>query len=210
VLETELITSILVAYRDGQPDAFDKLVSLVYPELRRIARHQLRSWRPGLSLDSGAIVHEAYLKLVDQTKVEWQDRSHFFAIAARAMRQVIIDYARKRHAQKRGGGSVALGDREVAIQAQAADLIELNELLGRLEAENPRLLQVVECRFFAGYSETETAKVLGVSGRTVERDWLRARVWLKRAMIGSTSAGEQTAGDAPPAAGRTRSRVMGT
>jgi RNA polymerase sigma factor (TIGR02999 family) len=196
VLGTEPITSILVAYRDGRPDAFDKLVSLVYPELRRIAQRQLRPWRPGLSLDSGAVVHEVYLKLVDQTKVEWQDRSHFFAVAARAMRQLIIDYARKRHAQKRDG-SVAPGDREVAIQAQAADLLELNELLGRLEAENPRLLQVVECRFFAGYSETETAKALGISVRTVERDWLRARVWLKRAMTGSTSAGEQTAGNTP-------------
>ena len=196
--ETEPITSILVAFRHGQADAFDKLVSLVYPELRRIARRQLRPWRPGLSLDTSAVVHEAYLKLVDQTQVEWQDRSHFFAIAARAMRQVIIDYARKRTAQKRGGGSVSLGDREVAIQAQAAELLELNELLGRLEAEEPRLLQVVECRFFAGYSETETAKALGVSTRTVERDWLRARVWLKRAMTGSTAASAETEEDARP------------
>ena len=201
-----------MAFRHGQADAFDKLVSLVYPELRRIARRQLRPWRPGLSLDTGAVVHEAYLKLVDQTKVEWQDRSHFFAIAARVMRQVIIDYARKRHAQKRGGGTVPLGDREVAIQAQAANLLELNELLERLEAEHPRLLQVVECRFFAGYSEAETAKALGVSARTVERDWLRARVWLKGAMTGSTFAGERSAGDAParPRPGRTRSRLMGS
>jgi RNA polymerase sigma factor (TIGR02999 family) len=201
---TEPITSFLVAYRHGQADAFDKVVSLVYPELRRIARRQLRPWRPGLSLDTSAVVHEAYLKLVDQAQVEWQDRSHFFAIAARAMRQVIIDYARKRTAQKRGGGSVSLGDREVAIQAHAAELLELNELLGLLEAEDPRLLQVVECRFFAGYSETETATALGVSTRTVERDWLRARVWLKRAMTGSTAANAETE-DAPPRpAGRGR------
>jgi RNA polymerase sigma factor (TIGR02999 family) len=189
---TEPITSILVAYRHGQADAFDKLVSLVYPELRRIARRQLRPWRPGLSLDTSAVVHEAYLKLVDQTQVEWQDRSHFFAIAARAMRQVIIDYARKRTAQKRGGGNVSLTDHEVAVQAHAAELLELNELLGLLEAEDPRLLQVVECRFFAGYSETETATALGVSTRTVERDWLRARVWLKRAMTGSTAPSAET------------------
>ena len=193
---TEPITSILVAYRHGQPEAFDRLVSLVYPELRRIARRQLRPWRPGLSLDTGAVVHDAYVKLVDQTKVEWQDRNHFFAIAARVMRQVIIDYARKRHAQKRGG-SVPLGDREVAIQAQAEELLELNELLGRLEAEDPRMLQVVECRFFAGYSETETAKALGVSTRTVERDWLRARVWLKRALTESTPADSGIQGEAP-------------
>jgi RNA polymerase sigma factor (TIGR02999 family) len=99
------------------------------------------------------------------------------------MRQVIIDHARQRRAGKRGGGGVvALGEREVAVQAQAAQLLELNDLLARLEAENPRWLQVVECRFFAGYSESETAEALGVSTRTVERDWLHARVWLKRAM----------------------------
>ena len=193
---TEAITSVLVAYRHGQPGAFDRLVSLVYPELRRIARGQLGRWRPGLSLDTGAVVHEAYLKLVDQTKVEWQDRNHFFAIAARGMRQVIIDYARKRQAQKRGGGDVvALGDREVAIQAQAERLLEVNEVLARLEAEEPRLLQVVECRFFAGYSEAETAEALGVSTRTVERDWLRARAWLRRAMAGSSSGPDRPAGD---------------
>ena len=197
---TEHITALLVAHRHGRPDAFDKLVSLVYPELRRVARRQLRPWRPGLTLDSGAVVHEAYLKLVDQTKVEWQDRSHFFAIAARVMRHVIVDYARKRHAQKRGGGTVAITDREVAIQAQAEELVGLNELLERLEAENPRLLQVVECRFFAGYSETETAEALGVSARTVERDWLRARVWLKRALTGSASADARPAGQATAAA----------
>ena len=180
---TEPITSILVAYRHGEPGALDRLVSLVYPELRRIARRQLGRWRPGLSLDTGAVVHEVYLKLVDQAQAQWQDRNHFFAIAARAMRQIIIDYARQRSAEKRGGGNVmGLGDREVAVHAQAAQLLELDDLLARLEAENPRWLQVVECRFFAGYSETETAEALGVSTRTVQRDWLGARVWLKRAL----------------------------
>jgi RNA polymerase sigma factor (TIGR02999 family) len=209
---TEPITALLVAHRHGRPDAFDKLVSLVYPELRRVARRQLRPWRPGLTLDSGAVVHEAYLKLVDQTKVEWQDRSHFFAIAARAMRHVIVDYARKRHAQKRGGDIVAVTDREVAVQAQAEELVAVNELLERLEAENPRMLQVVECRFFAGYSEAETAEALGVSARTVERDWLRARVWLKRAMAGLTGsdrADERSAGHgtaSAPTAGHKRGR----
>jgi RNA polymerase sigma factor (TIGR02999 family) len=208
---TEPITALLVAHRHGRPDAFDKLVSLVYPELRRVARRQLRPWRPGLTLDSGAVVHEAYLKLVDQTKVEWQDRSHFFAIAARVMRHVIVDYARTRHAQKRGGGTVAITDRDVAVQAQAEELIWLNEVLERLEAENPRMLQVVECRFFAGYSETETAEALGVSARTVERDWLRARVWLRRAMAGmpgSDAAGGRTGGQTTASA-RTAARKRG-
>jgi RNA polymerase sigma factor (TIGR02999 family) len=146
-----------MAHRQGEPGAFDKLVGLVYPELRRIARRQLARRRPGLSLDTGAVVHEAYLKLVDQTRADWQDRNHFFAIAARGMRQVIIDYARRRQAQKRGGGHVvSLDDREVAVQAQAEQLVALNELLDGLEAENPRLSQVVDCRFFAGYTDEET------------------------------------------------------
>ena len=208
---TEPITALLVAHRHGRPDAFDKLVSLVYPELRRVARRQLRPWRPGLTLDSGAVVHEAYLKLVDQTKVEWQDRSHFFAIAARVMRHVIVDYARTRHTQKRGGGTVAVTDREVAVQAQAEELIWLNEVLERLEAESPRMLQVVECRFFAGYSETETAEALDVSARTVERDWLRARVWLKRAMAGrpGSEAAEGRTGGQATASARTAARKRG-
>jgi RNA polymerase sigma factor (TIGR02999 family) len=194
---TEPITSILVAYRHGEPGALDRLVSLVYPELRRIARRQLGRWRPGLSLDTGAVVHEVYLKLVDQSQVQWQDRNHFFAIAARAMRQIIIDHARQRKAEKRGGGSVlALGDREVAVQAQAARLLELNDLLARLETENPRWLQVVECRFFAGYTEAETAEALGVSTRTVERDWLGARVWLRRALARLPARADATGGDA--------------
>ena len=207
----EPITALLVAHRHGRPDAFDKLVSLVYPELRRVARRQLRPWRPGLTLDSGAVVHEAYLKLVDQTKVEWQDRSHFFAIAARVMRHVIVDYARTRHTQKRGGGTVAITDREVAVQAQAEELIWLNEVLERLEAESPRMLQVVECRFFAGYSETETAEALDVSARTVERDWLRARVWLKRAMAGmpGSEAAEGRTGGQATASARTAARKRG-
>jgi RNA polymerase sigma factor (TIGR02999 family) len=112
------------------------------------------------------------------------------------MRQIIIDHARQRQAEKRGGGNVlALGDREVAVQAQAAQLLELNDLLARLETENPRWLQVVECRFFAGYSETETAEALGVSTRTVERDWLGARVWLKRALGRLPSQADATSAD---------------
>ena len=124
------------------------------------------------------------------------------------MRQLIIDYARKRQAQKRGGGEVVgLGDREVAIQAQAEQLLVLNELLDGLEAEDPRLLQVVECRFFAGYSEAETAEALSVSTRTVERDWLRARAWLKRAMEGSASGDTgSSAGGAPGARPRRQTK----
>ena len=175
------ITAALVAHRDGRPGAFEQLVGLVYPELRRIARGQLRHWRANGTLETGTVVHEAFLKLVDQTRVNWQDRAHFFAIAARAMRQVIIDYARRRRRLKRGGGvaNLELDAREIAIQNQVEHLLELDDLLTRLETVNPRLLQVVECRFFAGYTDAETADILRVSVRTIERDWRTARAWLK-------------------------------
>ena len=181
---TEGITGILIAHREGQPGAFDKLVALVYPELRRIARRQLGHWRPGTTLESGSLINEAYLKLVDQTKADWHDRQHFYAIAARAMRQVIIDYARRRRRQKRGGGHepISLDGREIAVHAQVERLLALDELLSRLQEEDPRLLLVVECRFFAGYTTLETAEALNISTRTAEREWLRAKLWLRTAM----------------------------
>jgi RNA polymerase sigma factor (TIGR02999 family) len=146
---------------------------------------QLRRWRPGLRPDTGSVVHEAYLKLVDQTKVDWQDRNHFYAIAARAMRQVIIDYARKRISQKRGGvdaNHTDVAHHEIAVYQQADQLLALDQVLNDLERYDARLLQVVDCRFFAGYSEEETATILNVSSRTVERDWRRAKSWLRQAM----------------------------
>jgi RNA polymerase sigma factor (TIGR02999 family) len=181
----EGVTAVLVAHREGEPGAFDRLVALVYPELRRIARQQLGRWRRGVSLDTGVLVNEAYLKLIDQRQVDWQDRNHFFAISARAMRQVLVDYARRRTSQKRGGFAprVSVDDVDVAGKKQADDLLALDDLLDRLAKEDPRLLQVVECRFFAGYSEAETAELLRVSTRTVERDWLRAKAWLRQAMV---------------------------
>jgi RNA polymerase sigma factor (TIGR02999 family) len=188
------ITAVLVAHRDGDPGAFEQLVGLVYPELRRIARGQLRHWRANGSLETGSVVHEAFLKLVDQTRVNWQDRAHFFAIAARAMRQVIIDYARRRRRLKRGGGvaNLDLDAREIAIQTQVEHLLALNDLLARLETVDPRLLQVVECRFFAGYTDTQTADILHVSVRTVERDWRRARAWLKAQLGGDVTASHES------------------
>jgi RNA polymerase sigma-70 factor, ECF subfamily len=175
---------VLVAHRQGEPGAFDRLTELIYPELRRIARTQLRRWRPGVRPDTGSVVHEAYLKLVDQTKVDWQDRNHFYAIAARAMRQVIIDYARRRISQKRGGGAhhTDVQGHEVAVYQQADQLLALDQVLAGLERHDPRLLHIVDCRFFAGYSEEETAAILGVSVRTVERDWRRAKAFLQQAM----------------------------
>jgi RNA polymerase sigma factor (TIGR02999 family) len=188
------ITAVLVAHRDGQPGAFEQLVDLIYPELRRIAHGQLRHWRANGSLETGTVVHEAFLKLVDQTRVNWQDRAHFFAIAARAMRQVIIDYARRRRRLKRGGGvaNLDLDAREIAIQNQVEQLLALNDSLSRLETVDPRLLQVVECRFFAGYTDTQTADILQVSVRTIERDWRRARAWLRAQLGGDVTAGHES------------------
>lgn len=181
----EGVTQLLLAYRDGDRDAFDRLVPMLYDDLRRIARRQLRR-SPGQTLDTTGLVHEAYLKLIDPAKVDWQDRGHFLAVSARAMRQVIIGYARKRSAGKRGGGErpVTLDEAQIAIDDQAERLLALDRALERLGGRDERLARVVECRFFAGLSEEETAQALGVSLRTAQRDWMRARAWLKEELRG--------------------------
>jgi RNA polymerase sigma factor (TIGR02999 family) len=174
------ITQALLACRDDQK-AFNQLVSLVYDDLHRIAHLQLGRSRPGQTLNTTSLVHEAYLKMVDQSRVEWQDRSHFFGTSARAMRQIIVDYARRRCAEKRGSGKVCLDlDRvEVAAEHQAELIMLIDDALGRLAELGDRLVRVFEYRFFAGLTEDETADILGVSVRTVQRDWKRARAWLK-------------------------------
>ena len=175
------VTRLLVAFRAGDREAFDRLVPLVYADLRRIARGQLARGRPGRTLNTTGLVHEAWLRLVDQTQATWEDRGHFLAVAAVAMRQIAISYARRRAAAKRGGGErpVTLEEDRIAVDDQAEQLIEIDRALTRLGERNERLARVVECRFFAGLSEEETATALGVSLRTAQRDWLRARAWLK-------------------------------
>lgn len=187
--DPEGVTQLLIAYRDGDRDAFDRLVPLIYDDLRRIARRQLRRGRPGQTLNTTGLVHEAYLKLVDPAKVDWQDRGHFLAVSARAMRQVIIGYARKRSAGKRGGGErpVTLDEAQIAVDDQADRLLALDRALERLGQHDERLVKVVECRFFAGLSEQETAQALGVSLRTAQRDWMRARAWLKEELRGGVA-----------------------
>ncbi len=175
------VTVLLQAHAQGDPEAFDRLVGLVYHDLRRIARLQRRRLRPGDTLDTTALVHEAYVKLVDQSSPDWSNRGHFLAVIATAMRQVLIDYARGRLRQKRGGGAtpVALDGIDVAAHDEASHFVAIDEALRELGATEPRLVKVVECRFFAGYSEAETAEALGLSLRTVQRDWLRARAALR-------------------------------
>jgi RNA polymerase sigma factor (TIGR02999 family) len=174
------ITGLLKALGQGESTALNRLFPLVYDELRRIAHRQFDNRRAGQTLDTTALVHEAYLKLVDQTRVESTDRAHFFGIAARAMRQILIDRARKHGTLKRGGKwmRVPLDDDVVRVEDRADMLLALDDALARLAALDERLSRVVECRFFGGMTEPETAAALGISERTVRRDWLKAKLWL--------------------------------
>src|SRR6266487_2384287 len=178
------ITGLLLAWRAGERDALDRLFPLVYDALRGIAHRQLRGEHPDRTLGTTALVHEAYLKLVDQTRVQWADRAHFFGVAAGAMRRILVDQARRRGALKRGAAPrrVSLADVPVAIEERADTLIALDEALAELAGVDERLSRVVECRFFGGLTEEETAEALGVTARTVRRDWTKAKGWLHRVL----------------------------
>jgi RNA polymerase sigma factor (TIGR02999 family) len=185
------ITEALVALRHRSPEAMDRLMPLVYDQLRRVAHRQLAAEPTGHTLSTTALVHEAYLKLVDQTRVEWRDRAHFFAIAARAMRRILIDYARRHRALRRGGlpdgtraAPVSLETVEVPVHEGAEILLAIDEALERLGRVDRRVARVVECRFFGGMTEAETASALAVSQRTVAREWAVAKGWLYRELRG--------------------------
>jgi RNA polymerase sigma factor (TIGR02999 family) len=176
------ITQLLQAYAGGDRGAFDELLPMIYDELRRIARQQLRRTNRGATLDTNGLVHEAYLKLAGQKGIRVADRGHFLAIAARAMRQIIVSRARARLATKRGGGAypVTLDEGRIASDdREASFLLDVDRVLEELRARDERLARTVECRFFAGLSEEETAAALGVSLRTAQRNWMRARAWLR-------------------------------
>lgn len=184
------VTRLLRDFSDGDRAALDRLLPIVYDELRRLAHARLRGERNDHTLSTTALVHEAYLELIDLGPVNWQNRAHFFGLAAHVMRHVLVDYAVRRNALKRGGGlqRIAL-DEAVAMTEQQTDLLlALNEALRRLEQTAPRQSRVVECRFFGGLSIAETAHVLGVSPVTVTRDWTAARAWLNRELGGTTLA----------------------
>jgi RNA polymerase sigma factor (TIGR02999 family) len=176
------ITQLLLDAREGGAAALDRLFPIVYERLRDIAHAHLGRDGTGRTVSTTALVHEAYLKLVDAERVQWQDRNHFFSLASRAMRQILIDYARRHSASRRGGElhRVDLDDVQIAVVERAATLLALDEALTRLAAFSPRLAQVVELRFFGGLTEEEAAKVLGVTDRTVRREWIKARGWLQQ------------------------------
>lgn len=174
---TEDVTALLRGAEAGGRETLDRLLPLVYEELRRVARVHLATERAGHTLNTTALVHEAYLKLVDQTRVGWADRAHFFAVASIAMRRILVDHARKRSAKKRGGDRqrVPLDATELSVEDRAHALIELDQALTRLAEVDERLCRVVECRFFGGLTEEETAQALGVTARTVRSDWATAK-----------------------------------
>lgn len=189
------VTQLLRECARGRDTAFDDLIDVVYGDLRRIAHRSLRGERSGHTLDTTSLVHEAYLKLVPQADASWRDRAHFFAVASRVIRQVLIDYARRRNAAKRDGGvRVPLREGMAPSDPTGVDLMALDEALERLAARDERLVRIVECRFFGGMTVEETATALDVSPRTVDRGWARARTYLYRDLSGDGggNGGERT------------------
>jgi RNA polymerase sigma-70 factor, ECF subfamily len=178
-VETE-VSQLLIEWRQGNQEALDRLMPLVYDELRRLASRKLRRERPDHTFQTTALVHEAYLKLIDQQQANWQNRAQFFAIAAQLMRRILVDYARERQAAKRGGDYIKLSlDEAVALSEEKnTDLLALDEALDRLAQLDPQQSRVVELRVFGGLSVEETAAALGISPRTVKREWSMARAWL--------------------------------
>jgi len=176
------VTRILQAWGKGDEHAVDKLMPLVYEELRGLARRYLSHERSDHTLQATALVHEAYLRLVDQRGITWQNRAHFFGVAAQAMRRILVDHARRHHAAKRGGPAfkVSLEDVMIAAEERSDDLLALDDALNRLATLDPRQGQIVELRLFSGLTVEETAEALGISPATVKREWMSAKAWLTR------------------------------
>ncbi len=191
------VTLLLKQLSDGNQQILAELIPLVYDELRRLAAYHLRQERSNHTLQATALVHEAYLRLVDQRHVDWKNRSHFFGVAAHLMRRILLMHARKHHAAKRGGSAqkISLDEAIVFTREKSAELIALDELLTQLTALDPQQARVVELRFFGGLSVEETADLMGISAATVKRDWAMAKAWLAREM-GSVAGREAASGGA--------------
>ena len=180
------VSKLLVAWTDGEPSALDKLTPIVYQELHRLARRYMKGERPGHSLQTTALVNEAYLRLVDYKRMQWQNRAHFFAVSGQVMRRILVEHARRRNL-KRGGAvqHVSLDEAAQVGAGRAADLVALDDAMNALARLDPRKVQVVEMRYFGGLSVEETAEVLKVSPITVMRDWSTAKAWLYRELTGA-------------------------
>jgi RNA polymerase sigma-70 factor, ECF subfamily len=176
------VSQLLADWSNGDQAALDKLLPLVNVELRQLARRYMRRENPGHTLQTSALVNEAYLRLIEQKSVRWQNRAHFFVIAAQLMRRILIDHARSHHYAKRGGGAlrVSLDEAAAVTEARAAELLAVDEALEKLTAMDARKGSIVELRFFGGLSLEETAEVLGISSPTVQREWRAAKAWLRR------------------------------
>ena len=174
------MTQLLTEWRAGNDAALNELTPLVYEDLRRLAHRHMRGQRPDHTLQATALVNEVYLRLADQTNPSWQNRAHFFAVAARAMRQILVNYAESYRAQKRGGGAVKVGLDETALVSaeQSSELVDLHEALEKLATQDSRKAEVVELKYFGGLNYDEIADVLKISSHTVRRDWEFARTWL--------------------------------
>jgi RNA polymerase sigma factor (TIGR02999 family) len=183
------VTELLRQWRNGDKEALHKLTPLVYEELHRLAHQYIRRERPGHTLQTTALVNEAYLRLVEQKDVEWQSRAHFFAVSAQVMRHILVDYARQHASAKRGGKveRVTLDDKATVSRKRASELVALDEAMQALEEIHPRRSQVVELRYFGGLNNKEASEVLKVSEATIERDWRFAKAWLYRELSSSDS-----------------------
>lgn len=181
-MDKSQITSLLQAHASGDEHALDKLIPLVYGEMHNMAQGRLIGERPDHTYSATALVHEAYLKLVDFNRIDWQNRNHFFAIASQIMRNILVDYAVKQQAQKRGGkrNRVTLGEKHIKREMNLEEIISIDHSLKKLEKLDERQAKIVECRFFGGLTIEETANTLGISEPTVSRDWKVARAWLNR------------------------------
>ena len=185
---TEEITDLLTNWSRGEEAALERLVPLVYPELRRIAKRQMARENPDHTLQTSALINEAYLKLVDREKVDWQNRAHFFAVSAQVMRHILIDHARKYLYNKRGGGAqhVPLEEAAIVEEKRSSDLVDLDEALKALATLDPRRSQIIELKFFGGLKAEEIAEVMGISPSTVQREWRVAKAWLHHTMTRQT------------------------
>ncbi|MEK6407924.1 MAG: sigma-70 family RNA polymerase sigma factor [Acidobacteriota bacterium] len=183
------VTQLLLDWSDGDNEALDKLIPLVYQELKRLARYQMRRERADHTLQTSALVNEAYIRLVDYKKMRWQDRAHFLAVAAQAMRRILVEHARGRTRTKRGGDArkVSLDEAATLTDEKATDMVALDIALNSLAEFDPRKSQIVELRYFGGLNIEETAEVIGVSAATIKREWNTAKIWLHREITNAPS-----------------------